>query len=162
MKNYKTWGFALLVAVIGIAFAFTKTAAPKMETVYMVDESGVESTTALPSSTVMKAFRRDTIINALNDTLPFTPILASAYQYCFQIAMTNISGTRNVRIYLEQTAVTGSNRFMKVDSAITTLGVPNYMMRGQNVWGNRYRIIVDGTGTQSTAYQIDAIVKRTE
>jgi len=102
-----------------------------------------------------------TITNAGKDTLTLPYILASPYQYCFQIAMSNTSGTRNVKFYLEQTAATGSTRYMKVDSAITTGSVPSYMMRGTNVYGNKFRVLAIGAGTQVTKYRIDGLLKKT-
>lgn len=144
---------ALFVAMIA-AFAFT----PKTAPAEIVD--GVEYYQS--SGAVVKAFTKDTITNAANDTLNLNFILASPYQYAAQVRMTNISGTRNVKFYLQQTAATGSNRWMTVDSAITSGSTINdYLMRGANTWGNKYRIIVDGTGTQSTAYQVDAYFKKT-
>lgn len=152
-----------LVAFVGImaAFAFNRSEWRVAEV-----EDGVEylesAQAAASSGAVYKAWTKDTITNAANDTLTLGYILSSPYQYAFQIRMTNISGTRAVKFYLEQTAATGSTRYMKVDSAITSgTTVNDYLMKGQNVWGNKYRIIVDGSGTQSTAYQVDGLLKKT-
>ena len=166
MKNKIQFLLAACLLAIAAVFtfsAFDRTPVP-FEDIYTIeDESGNVTTAAAPSSNaIVKSWVVDTITNAENDTLLLGEILASAYQYAYQIRMANISGTRSIKFYLEQTSATGSSRWMTVDSAITSGAViNNYLMRNANTWGNRHRIIIDGTGTQSISYKIDGWLKRT-
>lgn len=149
------------MAVIGLFVAFSFDRAPVP---VEIDENGVAyyDQGAGNSGAIYKPWTKDTITNAGSDVLTLPNVLSSPYQYAFQIRMTNISGTRNVKFYLEQTAATGSTRWMKVDSAITSgSAINDYLMRGANTYGNKLRISVVGSGTQSTAYQVDGLLKKT-
>lgn len=154
------WAFVILAAV-GIA-AYK----PNIQTVQTAIESesgnGIAFEYAPASGAIAKVWTLDTITNAENDTLTLNYILASPYSYSYQIKLANISGTRDIKFYLEQTNATGSTRWMKVDSAVTTGSTVNaYLMEGANTWGNKHRIIVDGTGTQVVSYHADGWLKKT-
>lgn len=154
----------LFMAVALFSFNNTHTYAPDASGRHLATEDALGVNVAPPSkeTTVLKGWNKDTITNAANDTLTVPSVYPSAYQYCTQIRLTNISGTRSIKFYLEQVATPGSTRYMKVDSAITSGSTVNdYMMKGANLWGYKYRIIVDGSGTQSTAYQVDWLAKKT-
>lgn len=160
MKNKLFLAAFILFAAAITAMSFNRSSTRVAEVVDGVDYLE-DAALAGESGAIPKPWRKDTITNANNDTLSLNYILASPYQYCYQIQLTNISGTRNIKFYLEETAATGSSRWMKVDSAITSGSTVNvYRMRGAQVYGNKQRVIVDGTGTQSTAYQVDAWLKR--
>jgi len=166
MKNKLQYILAVCLFAIAAAFtfsAFDRTPVP-FEDIYTIeDEAGNVSAAAAPSSNaIVKSWAVDTITNAENDTLSLGEVLASAYQYSYQVRLINLSGTRSIKFYLEQTSATGSSRWMTVDSAITSGAViNNYLMRDANTWGNRHRIIIDGTGTQSISYKVDGWLKRT-
>ncbi len=154
-----------LFALAFLAFAGMAAYSPSipMETIAVESETGngLSYEYAPVTGVIAKPYTKDTITNAANDTLSLNYILASPYQYSYQIRLTNISGTRSIKFYLEQISATGSTRWMKVDSAITSGSTINdYLMKGANTWGNKHRIIVDGAGTQSTAYQVDAWLKK--
>lgn len=152
------WIGLLLVFAVGAFVAFDK---PYTDFQTSVVEDGVASF-APSSGAVVKSWTLDTITNAENDTLTLGEVLASPYQYSYQIRLANISGTRSIKFYLEQTSGTGSTRWMKVDSAVTSGSTINdYLMKNAETWGNKHRIIVDGTGTQSVSYKVDGWLKKT-
>ena len=128
-----------------------------------VDEAGNVMVTAEPMATksLYKTYTLDTLANAANDTLAVPWILESQYQYCFQFKVTNISGTSAIKAYLEQTNYTGSTEWTKVDSVTLAADPGSGIMKGANVWGNKYRLIMDGSGTQSTSYRASALLKPT-
>lgn len=154
-----------LALCMGIAAfsAFDKPESTEFSPVVAYDETGAKDISyAGTSGAVLKSWAKDTITNAANDTLTFPGVLASPYQYCYQVRLTNISGTRSIKFYLEQVSASTSTRWMKVDSMVTSGSTINdYLMKGANTWGIKNRVIVDGAGTQSTAYQLDAIMKKT-
>jgi len=111
---------------------------------------------------IYKTWALDTITNTEKDTLSLPAILESQYQYSIQARVLRISGTKNVKFVLDQTNATGSTVWMPVDSV--SAASPDtlktvFLMKGANVWGNKHRIRVVGTGTQSTSYQVTALYK---
>ena len=158
MKN-ALW-LLFILAIAGIAATYN----PDAKTIDVVTEteSGYVVDYAPTGMTIAKTWSLDTITNAENDTLLLNYILASPYQYSYQIKLANISGTRGIKFYLEQTNATGSTRWMAVDSAVTSGSTINaYLMEGANTWGNKHRIIVDGSGTQVVSYHVDGWLKKT-
>jgi hypothetical protein len=102
----------------------------------------------------------DTITNAANDTLLLPVTFYSRFTYLAQIGRTNISGTTNVKLYLQQANTTSGNTdWVTVDSTTTT-GASIGVLDGDEALGIRYRFIVDGTGTQSTRYFFNVTMKR--
>jgi len=144
-----------LILLALAVFAFLAFKAPETE------QSSDSEFAPVTSGAVLKSWSLDTITNAELDTLNLSEILASPYQYAYQIKLANISGTRNVKFYLDQTCAKGT-RYMTVDSAITSGTTVNYyLMKGANTWGYRHRIRVVGAGTQSTSYLVDGLLKKT-
>ena len=113
-----------------------------------------------PSKTATYTWTLDTITNAANDTLtlPFGNVLSN-YEWAYFVTRTNISGTTNIAV-----AVQASGR-QSGDTDWTQVGVTsattatNEIISGTSFHGLRHRIIVDGTGTQSSSYRITAVMK---
>lgn len=126
-----------------------------------IDENGNVTTVIEPMAekSLYKTYTLDTLANAANDTLAVPWTLSSQYQYCFQFKITNISGTSAIKAYLEQTNYAGSTEWTKVDSVTLAADPGSGIMKGANVWGNKYRLVVDGSGTQSTSYRASALIK---
>lgn len=109
-----------------------------------------------------KTWALDTITNAANDTLtvPFT--MQSRYTGALQITRTNISGTTNVAVSI-QTSVTSATStdvtWVTVATTSATTATAELLTLAET-YGQRYRIIVDGTGTQSTSYRLSWLGKR--
>ena len=159
-KNFGqgAWIGLLLAFAVGAFVAFDK---PYTSFETSVLEDGVASF-APSSGAVVKSWTADTITNAESDTLTLGEVLASPYQYSYQIRLGNISGTRSIKFYLEQTSGTGSTRWMKVDSSVTSGSTINdYLMKGANTWGNKHRIVIIGAGTEVVTYKVDGWLKKT-
>ena len=107
-----------------------------------------------------KAFTKDTITNAANDTLAVPVNLLSLYTYDYTLVKTNISGTTALKLYLQESNLTSGNTdWLTIDSSVvstTTTG----RIKGTDVFGVRHRLIVDGSGTQSSSYNLQATLKR--
>ena len=165
MKNKISFALILgIIALAAIAFSSFDRTSVAFENAYIVeDEMGNSVTQFAPSSgAIVKSWALDTITNAEKDTLILGELLVSPYQHSYQIRMANISGTRSIKFYLEQTSATASGRWMVVDSAITSgAAINNYLIRNANTFGNRHRIIVTGTGTQLVSYKVDGWLKKT-
>lgn len=114
-----------------------------------------------PKKAVTFDYRVDTITNAEKDTLLLPATFLSRFSYLITVYRTSLSGTHNVKIYLDEsnaTAATDNNHWRTIDSTSTTtatLGV----LDGDEVYGRRHRIRVSGTGTQSSAYTIRSTYK---
>lgn len=150
---------AIMAALVTAFVAFDKPTASIMTT---TDEIGVVTTTYAPSGTFTKAYPSGSIVNAENDTITIPETLASAYQYSYQIRVTPVSGTKDIEARLEQIGAIGSTRWMPVDSVtFSGTGIINLVLKNANTWGVKHRLILDGTGTQSQTYNVDATLKMT-
>ena len=128
-----------------------------------------------PGTSYTYAYTLDTITNAANDTL-YIPAnyreQLSDFQVCVSVTRTNISGTTNIAVKVEETAwpysgstaptlgwasalnVAGS----AAATAATTATTENITI--PHIYGRNLRIIVDGTGTQSSSYRIRWLMKK--
>ena len=119
-------------------------------------------------------YRKDTITNAAKDTLfvgnrtstAWNTVASptnflSLYTYDIAIVRASLSGTHNVKVYLDKscTASGTSTDWQLIDSTSATTAT-TATIRGTDATGARYRLRVSGTGTQSSTYQIWSIWKR--
>lgn len=119
-------------------------------------------------------YRLDTITNTEKDTFglvsrnsttaanalaSYTPFL-SLYTLDLTINRINISGTTSVKLYLDKSATTTPTAagWMLVDSTSTTSGVGQ--IRIVELTGEIYRLRVVGTGTQSSSYKVNGLLKK--
>lgn len=127
-----------------------------------------------PADYAVFEYRKDTITNAAKDTLFIGRRTNSAwntvasptnflslYTYDISIARASLSGTHNVKAYLDKSCMTSgtSTDWQAIDSTSTTTATLA-TMRGTDATGTRYRLRISGTGTQSSTYQIWTIWKR--
>lgn len=142
MKN-KTIVFAgLLVVAAFVAMAFGSESSYKVGEYYRY----------VPSA--------DTITNAEKDTLLLPVTMYSQYTYCIQGVRTSLSGTHNVKFVLQQSNTTSGNTdWVGVDSTSTTSATIG-LLQGQELYGIRYRILVNGSGTQSSRYALNCTFKK--
>jgi hypothetical protein len=105
-------------------------------------------------------FTLDTITNAANDTLllPATDV-QSNYEWSYFITRTSISGTANIAVSVQASGVRSGNTDWVQVGVTSATTATNEMVSGTSFHGRRHRIIVDGTGTQSTSYKITAVLK---
>lgn len=120
-------------------------------------------------------YTKDTIANAANDTLylPSTmrPV-TSNFQICYDVTRTNISGTTNLAVKVEEStyrysgstpptagwAASLNSAGSAAETAATTATTEAIYI--PNAYGVSYRIIIDGTGTQSSSYVIRVVLKK--
>lgn len=121
------------------------------------------------------AWTKDTLSNANNDTLYLPSRLRpveSDFIMAFAIKRTSISGTANVAVKIEESiyAYSGTTPPTKgwttsynnigaaADTDATT--ATEETIRIPNAYGRSYRVIIDGTGTQSTSYEAGVLLKK--
>lgn len=157
MRNY-IFGACLLFLVGLLSFA------GKPDYIANADAVEVETGQAFagPSKLLPYTWARDTITDAANDTLTVPWVLQSRYTGALQITRTNISGTTNLSVVI-QTSVTGASSadvtwVTAATSAATT--ATNELLTLAETYGQRYRIIVDGTGVQSSSYRLSWLSKK--
>ena len=120
-------------------------------------------------------YTKDTIANAANDTLylpsNMRPVLSN-YQITYAVTRTNISGTTNLAVKVEESAYKYSGStpptagwaasLNSAGSAAATAATTatTEALYIPNAYGCSYRCIIDGTGTQSSSYVIRVILKK--
>ena len=119
-------------------------------------------------------YRLDTITNTEIDTIgvlsrnsttannalaSYTPFL-SLYAYDLTVNRTSLTGTANVKVYLDKSTTTAptATAWMVIDSTTTTSGVGQIKI--SEMTGEIYRLRVKGTGTQSTSYKLNGLAKK--
>ncbi len=117
---------------------------------------------AAAPNVLSKTWDLDTIANAANDTLtvPFT--MQSRYTGALMITRTNISGTTNLAVSIQSTVVNSTNthtEWVTVGTTSATTATAELLTLAET-YGQRYRIIVDGTGTQSSSYRLSWLSKK--
>lgn len=105
-------------------------------------------------------FTLDTLSNANNDTLllPATDV-QSNYEWAYFITRTSISGTANIAVAVQASGVRSGNADWTQVGVTSATTATNEIVSGTSFHGRRHRLIVDGTGTQSTSYKITAVLK---
>lgn len=113
-------------------------------------------------SLLTKTWALDTISNAANDTLTLPWAMQSRYTGALQLTRTNISGTTNLAVSV-QTSVASSSSVDPTWITVATssgTGATNELITISETYGQRYRIIIDGTGTQSSSYRVSWLGKK--
>lgn len=147
---------ALLLLCALVAFNWKGTDVPAYE--YTGDRSEVFEPMA--SSIVRYTFTADTITDAENDTLSLPYNLFSSFTSLYQLTRTNLSGTTNVAVTLQQSALTSGDTDWVTVGTTSGTGATIEALTLNPTYGIRYRLIVDGTGTQSTRYTVQAVLKK--
>lgn len=154
MKKYLF--FSLLIAVAALA-AFAPTA-DEPAAVYLGEAGNEYEPTT--SNIVRYSWTLDTITNANNDTLNLPYNLFSSFTSLYQLRRTSISGTPNIAVTVQQSAVTSGNTDWVTVATTAGTGATNEALVLNPTYGVRYRLIVDGSGTQSTSYSVTAVLKK--
>lgn len=159
----KIAGFAVIVALISAMFAAFSPMERQKEyidndgklTVYF-DGSGRENT-------ITKVFTHDTLTTTEADTLNLGYILASPYQYSYQLKVQKITGTPNLKAVLDQRNSLSNTDWMGIDS-VSISGADStrtyFLLEGANTWGIQQRLRLVGT-TGENQYDITALLKKT-
>lgn len=163
------------ISILGVSYTWTKNDAVEVQNlIHEQTESGL--LTYAPTGTFYElTYTKDTISNALNDTLylpsRLRPVL-NDYQVSVSVTRTSISGTANVAVKVEETnyaysgstpptagwAATLNSANSAAATAATTATTESFYL--PHLYGINFRTIVDGTGTQSTSYVIRWVFKR--
>lgn len=181
MKNkYLIGGLFLFVA---LASVFTLSAFDRNDDKLMT-ESAIESGANVMGMDAIEAnkdiqvgsavvfnYRLDTITNAESNTLTIgnrdnntwntvtVPAnFLSLYTYDVKCKVASLSGTLSIKVRLDGCNVTSgtnsaSTGWVGLDS-ITTTAVGTVLLRSTDATATRYRLVVSGTGTESSTYQI--------
>lgn len=107
-----------------------------------------------------KDFPLDTITNAANDTLELGANILSNYEWSYHIIRTNISGTTNIAVAIQASGNTSGNTDWVTVATTSATTATNEILSGVSFYGLRHRVIVDGTGTQSSSCKIKAVLKK--
>lgn len=175
MKNKFIFAItAAFLMVVGLGLASWDESPKAEETVvkYSDAEGDFQSTGTMVYE---HTFTKDTITNANNDTLylpsRLRPVL-SDFIMTVSITRTSISGTANIAAKVEETTyrysgskpptagwVTSFNNLgAAADTDATT--ATEEEIRIPNAYGLSYRVIIDGSGTQSTSYVVRVVLKK--
>jgi copper chaperone CopZ len=106
----------------------------------------------------------DTITNTESNTLTVPFALVSAWQYDVRTILTNVSGTRSVKINLDESGSAAGSDWLSIDSVtVTGTSIAPARFTGTTTYGRRHRIRLAGTtGTMVVKYTTIANYKRRE
>jgi hypothetical protein len=109
-----------------------------------------------PSSAT--GFTSDTITNAENDTLNLGSNLVSRWSYNWHINSTQLSGTESIIAIVQETNNASSSQTTPTDwievARDTLTANEDLRITGEVVYGIKQRLILDGSGTQSSTYSV--------
>jgi len=153
MKFSKYLPYAVVLAFLACAlFSFTETAPAESE---LVAASPVYEYT----------FTADTITDAENDTLTVSPYLISNWKYNWTARVNQESGTKSVIFILEESNERTGDSWYEVERD-TASGSGETITRlfgsglSGRVAGVRQRVVLDGSGTQSSTYTVKVTLKK--
>lgn len=137
---------SFIFAIIGVLFVAGAS--------FMGSAPGLDNRTAFLQSVAV-----DTITNAEKDTIAIGATFLTNYQLNVSAVRTSISGTHNVKLYLDESGTsTGNTDWRVIDSTSATTATVG-VIRQSTMYARRFRIRVSGTGTQSSKYKIDVTAK---
>lgn len=162
--KFKIMGFAVLIATCAALFsAFNATD----EAVKVIEQpDGVLTVKFDPKGredVIAKVFTHDTITTTQKDTLNLGYILASPYQYSYQLKIAKISGTPSLKVVLDTRNSLSNTDWMAIDS-ISAAGADStktyFILTGANTYGLQHRLRIVGT-TGVNQYDFTALLKKT-
>lgn len=170
----------LFVAILAIAASLTTLAFDKPTQTMSAEQ--IEEMAASPegyydavNSVYEKTFTKDTITDAANDTLylpsSMRPVI-SDFLHGISISRTSISGTHNLAVKVEEStyrysgttpptagwAASLNTANAAAATAATTATTEEIRLPASHAMN--YRVIIDGSGTQSSSYVIRWILKK--
>lgn len=156
--------FFLTSAVLtAIACAALLSFAPEATTAEKHSGNTSTITTIAPNAAPQfftKKWSLDTIANAANDTLALGSNILSNYEWSYHITRTSISGTANIAVTVQSSGLTTGNDDWVTVATTSATTATNEILSGVSFYGVRHRLIVDGTGTQSSSYKITGVLKK--
>jgi hypothetical protein len=153
MKHLKYFA-GLVIVSAALMFASTSESVGKMLATDPVDY-------------YLKEITADTITTTESDTIRFAAQFLGSWLPVFKFETTQLSGTQNLSVVFQEShKTTGNTDWFAVGSAVTTSGstdsdIFRYASATTPVAsGVRFRVIITGTGTQSTRYTGRLVAKR--
>lgn len=163
MKNFIFGGLCLFV-LVALGAAFTKVTRLMAPTTIDAINADVQTKdlAAYGLETGNNFYQKSftgAIANAEKDTLAL-PNFLSNYQLSIATTRASVSGTHNVKMYLDESSfLTGTANWRVIDSTSTTTATLATIRQG-TTYGVRHRIRMSGTGSQSSTYAISVIGKK--
>lgn len=127
--------------------------------------SELYNTPPAASNTYRYEFTADTITNAENDTITMNVQFLDQWVPTVFLETTQLSGTQAINLIIQESStLTGTTNWISVDtvalSGSSDLDKLVYPIAPYHLRGLRMRVIIDGSGTQSTRYTGRVIAKR--
>jgi len=172
-KNMKKYLIPALACIVfaALAMSFSGSGVVENKGIAVVDQNGAVLNEAdyggLTSNLLYRTFTKDTITNAANDTLLIGPTtttyydLQSRYVCGVYLTRTNISGTTALTVTIQANGLSssGTGDWSTVATSAATTAT-NEQLAVAECYGRRLRVIIDGSGTQSSSYQVNFVLKR--
>jgi len=152
------------IAAVLVFFAIASTVAFKPSDTDVVREYATENGSFSVSDGYYTKTWNDTITNTESNTLSVPASLVSPYQYGVTTVLTNISGTRSIKINLDESASATGTDWLSIDSVtVTGTSTGPTRLAGGTLYGRRHRIRLTGTtGTMAVKYTVIANYKKRE
>ena len=102
----------------------------------------------------------DTITDAGADTISVPGLLYSKWAASYTLSTTQLSGTQDLTFVVQESPNSTGGPWVQVGTKSTSGATDVDRIEVATVYGVKHRIIVTGSGTQSTEYAIDAVMKK--
>jgi hypothetical protein len=101
----------------------------------------------------------DTITDAEADTITLSPNLFSFWKYNYVVEGDQISGTIVLYVKVQERNAINSSIWYEIESDSITSDLGVKQLFGDN-YGLNQRVIITGTGTQSSKYTLQTVLKK--
>jgi len=102
----------------------------------------------------------DTITDTEADTILIPGLLYSKWAASYTLSTTQNSGTQDLTFVLQESPASSGGPWVQVGTKTTSGASDVDRIEVATVYGVKHRVIVTGTGTQETAYDIDVVMKK--
>jgi hypothetical protein len=102
----------------------------------------------------------DTITNTESDTILLPALMLSPWSYNWTIQTAQLSGTTNLAYTVQESSSVAGSDWLQVGTGTATGATFLGRLVGALIYGQRQRIIITGTGTQSTLYTVYFVGKK--
>jgi len=102
----------------------------------------------------------DTITDSEADTILLPAIMVSPWSYNWTVVTTQLSGTQAITAAVQESASKTGTDWFPVSSVSMSGSADIDRIVGALIYGYRQRLIITGTGTQSTTYTIRFVAKK--